>query len=122
MEEFWPDLQVDIEDFVFVSGVMIGSYPYVPWEPDKEGRVGWIHTPYDNTTSTKMYDWVNPIRLEKQIKVAGLAILKVLELYEKRAPHGYLISLEQVAIVASTVITAIIIIYVLRRRQRKQSF
>ena len=122
VEEFWPDFQVDIEDFVFVSGVMIGSYPYVPWEPDEEGRVGWIHTPYDNTTSTEMYDWVNPIRLEKQIKVAGLAILKVLELYEKRAPHGYLISLEQIAIVASTVITAIIIIYVLRRRQRKQSF
>ena len=64
---------------------MLGSSPYVPWSSEN-GYVGWIHTPYDNTTTTKTYDWVNPIRLEKQIKVAAIAILRILELYRQFIP------------------------------------
>ena len=79
---WWPDLGINISDVTPIAGTMISSTPYIPWEPDEEGRSGWIHTPYDNITSTKVYDWVNSTRLETQIKVAGLALLKLLKYFE----------------------------------------
>ena len=79
---WWPSFSIDIRDVQSKPAVMIGSAPYFVWEKDEQGRFGLIHTLYDNITSTTTYDWVNPNRLELQIKVAGLSILKILNYFE----------------------------------------
>jgi outer membrane protein assembly factor BamB len=38
---------------------------------------GWIHTTYDNSTSTGTLNWVEPGNLEEQVKVAALSIMRV---------------------------------------------
>jgi outer membrane protein assembly factor BamB len=48
------------------SSIMIFSYPD-----------GWIHTTYDNSTSTRTLNWVEPAYLEDQVKVAALSIMRV---------------------------------------------
>jgi len=62
---------------------MISSTPYLYWDIDENNNRGLIHTTYDNTTSTLTRDWVNPQRLESQIKVAGLSVLKFLEYFKE---------------------------------------
>ncbi|MHA1721473.1 MAG: M28 family metallopeptidase [Candidatus Baldrarchaeia archaeon] len=81
--ENWWGIEVDIGDVSQRPAVMICSAPLFPWE--REDYRGWIHTPYDNVTSTEIYDWVNPSRLETHIKVAGLTILKLLELFKEES-------------------------------------
>ena len=78
------DIEVNIGDVLPRPAVMICSAPLFPWEKE-ENHTGWIHTPYDNTTSTEIYDWVNPSRLETHIKVAGLTILKLLKLFKEES-------------------------------------
>jgi len=41
------------------------------------GTPGWIHTAYDNSTSTETFSWVEPEDLEAHIKVAALTIMRV---------------------------------------------
>nr|MDO8099729.1 PQQ-binding-like beta-propeller repeat protein [Candidatus Njordarchaeota archaeon] len=38
---------------------------------------GWMHTTYDNSTSTGTLNWVEPTNLEDQVKVAALSIMRV---------------------------------------------
>ena len=90
IENLW-DIEVNIGDVLPRPAVMICSAPLFPWEKE-ENHTGWIHTPYDNTTSTEIYDWVNPSRLETHIKVAGLTILKLLKLFKEESreeQHNY---------------------------------
>jgi hypothetical protein len=42
------------------------------------GASGWIHTPYDNSTSTLTLDWVGVDRLQTHIQVVGLSVMRVL--------------------------------------------
>lgn len=37
----------------------------------------WIHTPYDNSTSTITFDWVEPADLENHLKVTALSITRI---------------------------------------------
>jgi len=118
VKNWWPDLEISITRVINIPAAMIGSWPYLPWQGDYKGRVGWIHTPYDNATSTEVYDWVNPSRLETQIKVAGLALLNILKLYtppeEQRIPQP-IPPLLLIAIIPGIGLV-IIIMYGLRRR------
>ncbi len=41
------------------------------------GKPGWIHTSYDNSTSTQTVDWVNASRLGDHIRIAALTILRI---------------------------------------------
>jgi len=41
------------------------------------GTPGWIHTAYDNSTSTETFSWIEPEDLEAHIKVAALTIMRV---------------------------------------------
>ena len=123
---WWPDLGIDISDAPCIAATMIGSTPYIPWRPDEEGRVGWIHTPYDNITSTEVYDWVNPMRLEMQIKVAGLALLELLKYFEVIAtpPEEVPMWLQNMMLyIAIFIVVAIIFIVsvMYSRRKRRMS-
>jgi len=59
------------------SSSMIISYPLLYDDEWKRGNPGWIHTSYDNSTSTQILGWVEPSNLEQHIKVAALSILRV---------------------------------------------
>jgi hypothetical protein len=56
------------------SSILFISYPLLYYD---EAKPGWIHTSYDNSTSTATLGWVNTQKLEDQTKVAALTILRV---------------------------------------------
>jgi len=61
------------------ASIMISSYPLFyssVW--DQNGTAGWIHTQYDNSTSTATMNWVEIDDLEVQVQVAALSALRVL--------------------------------------------
>ena len=116
---WWPDFELNFSDVVPRPAVMVGSWPYLPWQRDSEGRVGWIHTPYDNVTSTVMYDWVDPNRLELQVKVIGLSVLEILEYYEEESSNK-LIELELLLGLSACIIIAVIIIIMISRREKSK--
>ena len=76
---FWG-LESDIRNATRIkSSIMISSYPLFISDIWAEGggKPGWIHTPYDNSTSTTALNWVDQGRLEKHIQVAALSVLRV---------------------------------------------
>jgi len=117
VESLWPEIHVDITKINFIPAAMLGSSPYIPWYPDDEGHFGWIHTPYDNTTSTNIFDWVNPQRLETQIKVAGIALLDILRLYEKKEKRQA--EPIPILILSLLAISATFATYIIIRRKKK---
>jgi parallel beta-helix repeat protein len=59
------------------SSVMLDSYPLFYSDLWSMGTPGWIHTPYDNSTSTGTQSWVEVNDLENHIKVAALTIMRI---------------------------------------------
>jgi parallel beta-helix repeat protein len=59
------------------SSAMLDSYPLFYNDFWNMGKPGWIHTPYDNSTSTETQGWVEVSNLENHIKVAALTIMRV---------------------------------------------
>jgi len=59
------------------SSAMLDSYPLLYNDLWYRGTPGWIHTAYDNSTSTETLSWVEVDDLENHIKVAALAIMRV---------------------------------------------
>jgi len=41
------------------------------------GTPGWIHTPYDNSTSTVTFNWVEVGNLDNHLKVAALSLVRI---------------------------------------------
>ncbi len=56
---------------------MIISYPLTPTEKFSTGYPGWIHTSYDNSTSTATLNWVETADLANHVKVAALSISRI---------------------------------------------
>jgi hypothetical protein len=79
---FWgTDLGISNVTRVLPS-TMIASYPLFYSDQWNIGAPGWIHTPYDNSTSTATLGWVQPDNLEGQVRIAGLTVMRVLsEIY-----------------------------------------
>jgi len=74
---FWG-LNSGVRNVTRVKGsIMISSYPLFISDIWQTGIPGWIHTSYDNSTSTTTLDWVNVTRLENQIRVAGISAMRV---------------------------------------------
>jgi len=74
---YWS-LNASISDAAPVlSSAMIISYPLLPTEEFITGDPGWIHTSYDNSTSTTTLDWVEADDLANQVKVAALSISRI---------------------------------------------
>jgi len=60
------------------ASTMILSYPLFYNDAWKSGIPGWIHTEYDNSTSTSTLNWVEVDDLEAHIKVAALSVMRIL--------------------------------------------
>lgn len=71
-------LTAGIDDATLVeSSTMFISFPLVYTDKWDMGTPGWIHTSYDNSTSTETLDWVEADDLEDHIKVAALTVMRV---------------------------------------------
>lgn len=60
------------------SCVSFISQPIVYHEKWNIGTFGWIHTSYDNSTSTTTLNWIEPDDLEDHLKVAALSLMRVI--------------------------------------------
>jgi hypothetical protein len=71
-------LRLGISDAVPVkSNVMLISHPLSYSDKWSLGIPGWIHTSYDNSTSTTTLNWVEVDDLEVHIEVAALTVIRV---------------------------------------------
>ncbi len=77
VQQFWG-VNLGISDAVPVaSSTMLCSYPLLYSDFWSRGVAGWIHTAYDNSTSTETLNWVESDELESHIKVALLALIRI---------------------------------------------
>jgi len=76
----------------------------------------WIHTSYDNATSTATFDWVNPTRLETQVKVVGLTILEILTHFEPVSPSGK--NIDPVRVISFIGVLVVILIVFIKFRKK----
>ncbi len=56
---------------------MLISYPLSYRDMWNMDSPGWIHTTYDNSSSTQMLGWVETDNFENQIKVAALTVMRI---------------------------------------------
>jgi len=71
-------LEANISDATSVeSSVMLVSFPTLYRDEWSIGAPGWIHTSFDNSTSTETLNWVEVDDLENHIKVAALTIMRI---------------------------------------------
>jgi len=78
------------------SSTMLSSYPLFYSDKWENGTSGWIHTEYDNSTSTSKLNWVEGDDLEVQIQVAVLSVMRI-------QPSNYTRFLSQVITVTAAV-------------------
>jgi len=91
------------------SSITLISFPLFindEWE-NKTLATGWIHTQYDNSTSTATLNWVEFDDLNIQIQVAALSVIRI-------SSNGF-ITLSQI-LIAMTAITAVIGVVVCLKR------
>lgn len=75
---WWPGLSAGIGDASPVaSSTLLISYPLSYSDIWRRGKLGWIHTSYDNSTSTQTLDWLEAVSLEEHIKVAALSVVRI---------------------------------------------
>jgi hypothetical protein len=60
-----------------LSSALLISFPLLYDDLWYMGRPGWIHTEYDNSTSTSTLDWVEATDLQNQIRVAALTTVRI---------------------------------------------
>ena len=78
---YWWGLTAGIEDATPVeSSTLLVSYPLLYSEKWSTGTPGWIHTSYDNSTSTTTMNWVEVDDLENHLKVAALSVARIVHL------------------------------------------
>ncbi|MEM3597156.1 MAG: M28 family peptidase [Candidatus Bathyarchaeia archaeon] len=71
-------LEANISDVTAVKpSALIVSYPLFYRDLWNMGSPGWIHTSYDNSTSTSTLNWVEVDDLENHLKVAALSLLRI---------------------------------------------
>jgi hypothetical protein len=58
------------------SSTILASYPLMYRDLWYMGTPGWIHTAYDNSTSTETLNWVEAEDLENHAKVAALTAMR----------------------------------------------
>jgi parallel beta-helix repeat protein len=76
--DYYWGVNLGINDATPVNAsAMLDSYPLFYNDLWNMGTPGWIHTAYDNSTSTGTRSWVEVDDLENHIKVAALTIMRV---------------------------------------------
>jgi len=113
--DFWG-IDPAINDTVRVkSSTMLGSSPLFYSEKFLGGGApGWIHTEYDNSTSTLTFGWVKTEDLEGHIRTAALSVMRVLAtLYNPL--------MSQLTIGAAIAAVILIVLVVLERSKVKKA-
>ena len=59
------------------SSALVISYPLMTRDKFLMGEPGWIHTSYDNSTSTSTLNWVEVGDLENQLEVVALSVTRI---------------------------------------------
>jgi len=76
--QYYWQLDANISDAQPVpSSILLISQPLFYSDKWSEGIAGYIHTSYDNSTSTQTHSWVEANDLENHIEVAALTIARV---------------------------------------------
>jgi len=74
---YW-EMNAGLDDATPVeSSTMLISYPLVYGDKWNMETPGWIHTSYDNSTSTETLNWVEADDLADHMKVAALTVIRV---------------------------------------------
>jgi len=100
------------------SSAMVISYPLFPTDIWSRGKSGWIHTSFDNSSSTQTLNWVEPARLEEQVKVVTLSVMRISPSSPESfgtSPLSWLIL--GIGVTAAGVFVAVTIVYVVKRRK-----
>lgn len=103
------------------SSVMVISHPLYPTDIWTLGRSGWIHTSYDNSTSTETLNWVQPSRLEEQVGVVALSVMRISSSSSEpvgTSPFPWLPI--GIGIAVAGVVVAVTILYLARLRKPRQ--
>ena len=111
---FWWGSEAGIGNETRVkSSILISSIPlFLSDKWTDIGAPGWIHTPYDNSTSTYTLNWVSVDRLQAHTQVAGLSVMRVQSTISARA-----LFLTQVYIGSAVAgIAAAVLLYVKRSK------
>jgi hypothetical protein len=106
---FYWDVNLGISDATPVmASAMLCSYPLFYSDLWNMGEAGWIHTVYDNSTSTETLSWVELDDLENHIKVALLTAIR-------ESPN--LVPEFTPTIILTALITSTVIVYFLTRKR-----
>jgi Zn-dependent M28 family amino/carboxypeptidase len=70
------------------ASAMLDSYPLFYNDLWNMGAPGWIHTSYDNSTSTSTLNWVEKDDLENHIRVAVLSVMRSSPNFVPEFPPG----------------------------------
>jgi len=77
-EPFRDPASFGIDDATPVeSSALLDSYPLFYSNKWDMGTPGWIHTSYDNSTSTTTLNWVEADDLGNHIRVAALSVMRI---------------------------------------------
>ncbi len=94
------------------SSIMLCSRPLFYNDQWEMGKAGWIHTEYDNSTSTATFGWVEAGKLESHVQVTALTLIRVVsQIYSP-------FYLQVLGVTAVASVLAIAAIYVERSRVR----
>jgi len=122
-EDLYRDwgLEANLSDIKPVeSSAMIISYPLLYSDKWTIGKPGWIHTSYDNSTSTQTLNWVEPSKLQNHIKVAALSVMRIPP-SGQATPEPFSIPWWTLGIAVAVVIGAAVVAYFVKvRKQFKQ--
>ena len=75
-ESEWRGLRLSVDPTLKVLATTISSRPLLASYLRTGEQLGWVHTPYDNSTTLW---WVDQARLDSHVKVSALTIVKVME-------------------------------------------
>ncbi len=94
-------LDAGIQDATPVeSSVGLASSPSFFAEKWSMGYPGWIHTSYDNSTSTATLNWVETDDLENHVKVAALSIMRITVPLSGDVNHDGKVDMKDIGMVA----------------------
>jgi len=118
---WWPELTAGISDATPVkSSTMLISYPLFYSDNWNLGDPGWIHTSYDNSTSTQTLNWLEPDKLEDHIKVAALSVMRIspssIAAFEPFSSYWWIL-----AVSLTVIVVAVTVVYFARKRRFRES-
>ena len=119
---WWPEFSAGIGDAAsVVSSTMLISYPLFYSDAWRRGEPGWIHTSYDNSTSTQTLNWLEVDDLEQHVKVAALSVVRISPSSQEAVENsGFPWWIVGVAVAGVTTVVAVVYFAKVRKRSVKE--